>query len=112
MQYINNFLVEFPQESTDGVGSRPQSAPAGQPYKKSKKHDKEAKQKEKDRLKFEKEALKQKKEEAKRLEKEAARIEKISRSNERLGGRSGSLERRKSGEETVQNQCTIHGEFL
>jgi hypothetical protein len=46
------------------------------------------------------------------MEKEAARVEKISRSNERLGGRSGSLERRKSGEDTVQNQFTIHGEFF
>jgi hypothetical protein len=58
----------------------------------------------------EKDALKVKKENAKRMEKEAARLEKLSKSNERLGGRSGSLERRKSGEETVTNQFTIHGE--
>lgn len=45
------------------------------------------------------------------MEKEAARLEKISRSNERLSTRSGSLERRKSGEESVTNQCTIHGGF-
>lgn len=51
-----------------------------------------------------------KKENARRLEKETARLEKISRSNERLSGRSGSLERRRSGEEAVQTQFTIHGE--
>jgi hypothetical protein len=60
----------------------------------------------------EKDALKVKKENAKRMEKEAARMEKLSKSNERLGGRSGSLERRKSGEETVTNQFTIHGEEI
>ena len=61
---------------------------------------------------MEKDALKVRKETAKRMEKEAARLEKLSRSNERLGGRSGSLERRKSGEENVTNQFTIHGEFF
>lgn len=45
------------------------------------------------------------------MEKEAAKLEKLSRSNERLGSRSGSLERRRSGEDTVTNQFTIHGEF-
>lgn len=44
------------------------------------------------------------------MEKEAARLDKLSKSNERLGSRSGSLERRKSGEEGVTNQFTIHGE--
>lgn len=43
------------------------------------------------------------------MEKEAAKLEKLSKSNERLGGRSGSLERRKSGEEVVTNQFTVHG---
>lgn len=46
------------------------------------------------------------------MEKEAARLEKLSKSNERLGSRSGSLERRKSGEEGVTNQFTIHGELF
>ncbi|CAO1411679.1 unnamed protein product, partial [Diamesa serratosioi] len=99
---------DFDESITDGP-NRPQSAPASQQYKKSRKQDKEAKIKEKERLRFEKEALKNKKEAAKRMEKEAARLEKISRSNERLSTRSGSLERRKSGEESVTNQCTIHG---
>lgn len=43
------------------------------------------------------------------MEKESARLEKLSKSNERLGSRSGSLERRKSGEDGVTNQFTIHG---
>lgn len=43
------------------------------------------------------------------MEKEAAKLEKLSKSNERLGSRSGSLERRKSGEENVTNQFTVHG---
>lgn len=46
------------------------------------------------------------------MEKEAAKLEKLSKSNERLGGRSGSLERRKSGEDGVTNQFTIHGKIL
>jgi hypothetical protein len=70
---------------------------------------KEAKQMEKERQKIEKNALKYRKEEAKRQEKEAAKLEKLSKSNERLAARSGSLERRKSGEEIVTNQFTIHG---
>ncbi|KAG5679544.1 hypothetical protein PVAND_009104 [Polypedilum vanderplanki] len=93
-------------DDTDGSSStRPQSAPATQQYKKSKKYDKEAK---KERQRIEKDAIKFKKEAAKR-EKEAAKLEKLSKSNERLGGRSGSLERRKSGEDSVINQFTIHG---
>lgn len=64
---------------------------------------------EKERQKIEKNALKYRKEEAKRQEKEAAKLEKLSKSNERLAARSGSLERRKSGEEGVTNQFTIHG---
>ena len=43
------------------------------------------------------------------MEKEAAKLEKLSKSNERLSTRSGSLERRKSGEEAVTNQFTVHG---
>lgn len=46
------------------------------------------------------------------MEKEAAKLEKLSKSNERLGGRSGSLERRKSGEEVVTNQFTVHGKRI
>lgn len=55
---------------------------------------------------------------ARRLEREAAKLEKlnrkhenISRSTERVsGGRSGSLERRRSGDEgPVLNQSTVHG---
>lgn len=46
------------------------------------------------------------------MEKEAAKLDKLSKSNERLGSRSGSLERRKSGEESVTNQFTIHGKQL
>lgn len=100
------------QESITDGGTRPQSAPASQQYKKSRKDEREAKLKEKERLRTEKEAIKNKKEVTKRMEKEAARLEKLSRSNERLGGRSGSLERRKSGEDgPVINQSTIHGEF-
>lgn len=54
------------------------------------------------------------KEQAKRLEKEQAKIEKLNRnmarSTERLAPRSGSLERRKSGEYSpVLNQSTVHG---
>lgn len=57
---------------------------------------------------------------ARRLEREAAKLEKlnrkhenISRSTERVsGGRSGSLERRRSGDEgPVLNQSTVHGEW-
>lgn len=64
--------------------------------------------------KNEKEAKRLEKEQAKRLEKEQAKIEKlnrnIARSTERLAPRSGSLERRKSGEYSpVLNQSTVHG---
>lgn len=56
------------------------------------------------------------------MEKEAAKLEKLgrinrnheklSKSSERVGGRSGSLERRKSGEDTaVSNQFTVHGKY-
>uniref|UniRef100_A0A182VYV8 Uncharacterized protein n=1 Tax=Anopheles minimus TaxID=112268 RepID=A0A182VYV8_9DIPT len=101
-----------------GNFQRPSTAPATsgesstRASKKQKKTEKEAK-------KQEKEVMKQKREEARRLEKEAAKLEKlnrkhesISRSSERVGsgGRSGSLERRRSGEEApVLNQSTVHG---
>lgn len=67
---------------------------------------------------LEKENRKEAKEKARKLEKEQARLEKIrrntekiSRSSERVGGgRSGSLERRRSGDESpVINQSTVHG---
>uniref|UniRef100_A0A182MNZ3 Uncharacterized protein n=1 Tax=Anopheles culicifacies TaxID=139723 RepID=A0A182MNZ3_9DIPT len=109
-------------DAIDGAGAgnfqRPSTAPATsgesstRASKKQKKSEKEAK-------KQEKEVMKQKREEARRLEKEAAKLEKlnrkhesISRSTERVGsgGRSGSLERRRSGEEApVLNQSTVHG---
>uniref|UniRef100_A0A182PH36 Uncharacterized protein n=1 Tax=Anopheles epiroticus TaxID=199890 RepID=A0A182PH36_9DIPT len=101
-----------------GSFQRPSTAPATsgesstRASKKQKKSEKEAK-------KQEKEVMKQKREEARRLEKEAAKLEKlnrkhesISRSTERVGSgtRSGSLERRRSGEEApVLNQSTVHG---
>uniref|UniRef100_A0A182K0T4 Uncharacterized protein n=1 Tax=Anopheles christyi TaxID=43041 RepID=A0A182K0T4_9DIPT len=101
-----------------GNFQRPSTAPATsgesstRASKKQKKTEKEAK-------KQEKEVMKQKREEARRLEKEAAKLEKlnrkhesISRSTERVGSgtRSGSLERRRSGEEApVLNQSTVHG---
>lgn len=64
--------------------------------------------------KNEKEAKRLEKEQAKKLEKEQAKIEKLNRnrarSTERLAPRSGSLERRKSGEYSpVLNQSTVHG---
>lgn len=52
------------------------------------------------------------------MEKETAKLEKFNRlgkfskSSEKIGGRSGSLERRRSGEEqAVINQSTVHGMF-
>lgn len=77
--------------------------------------EKELRQKEKEAKKIEEKATK-------RQEKEAAKLEKmyrntissrsqISRSSERVGSRSGSLERRRSGdgEMVVLNQSTVHG---
>lgn len=67
----------------------------------------------------EKKLDKEAKEKARKLEKEQAKLdkirrntEKISRSTERVGGssRSGSLERRRSGDDSpVINQSTVHG---
>lgn len=76
-----------------------------------KKSEREAKKQEKEQKKIERET-------ARRLEREAAKLEKlnrkhenISRSTERVsGGRSGSLERRRSGDDgPVLNQSTVHG---
>lgn len=74
---------------------------------------------EKEQNRREKEARKLERETARRLEREAAKLEKlnrnaekISRSTERVATtpRSGSLERRRSGEDaSVLNQSTVHG---
>lgn len=71
---------------------------------------------EKEQRKSEKEARKVEEKLAKQKEKEAAKLEKqyrhtISRSSERVTNRSGSFERRKSGdgEMVVLNQSTVHG---
>lgn len=71
---------------------------------------------EKEQKKIEREARKVEKEAAKKLEKETAKLEKtrnkLSRSTERVAPRSGSLERRQSGDEnahTVHSQFTVHG---
>uniref|UniRef100_A0A336MLY9 CSON003631 protein n=1 Tax=Culicoides sonorensis TaxID=179676 RepID=A0A336MLY9_CULSO len=104
---------------------RPVSAPVGElsvkSSKKSKKEKEEARRQEKEQRKNEKEARRRKEEAARqleRMEKEAAKLEKLNRSNEkiytrsveRVSGRSGSLERRRSGDGTVVlNQSTVHG---
>lgn len=75
---------------------------------------------EKVQRKSEKEARKIEEKTAKKLEREAAKLEKlyknsISRSTERVGGqsasgsRSGSLERRRSGDSELIVQSTVHG---
>ncbi|KAI8044873.1 hypothetical protein M5D96_001048 [Drosophila gunungcola] len=107
-------------------GSRPSSAPA-EPNAKAakkayKKMEKEQRRQEKEQSRREKEARKLERETARRIEREAAKLEKfnrhsekISRSTERMamagvGSRSGSLERRRSGEDSpVLNQSTVHG---
>uniref|UniRef100_A0A0A1X871 5'-AMP-activated protein kinase subunit gamma-2 n=1 Tax=Zeugodacus cucurbitae TaxID=28588 RepID=A0A0A1X871_ZEUCU len=113
------------EDEQDGrlPGSRPSSAPA-EPNAKaarkaSKKMEKEARRQEKEASRREKEARKLERETARRQEREAAKLEKlnrnmekISRSTERVGAttRSGSLERRRSGEDSpVLNQSTVHG---
>lgn len=120
-----SFLLVYLQE-TDAINNeRPQSAPAAPPPKLSKKQkkdkDKEAKRQEKEQRKSEKEARRRKEEAARqleRMEREAAKLEKLNRSNEkisrsveRVSGRSGSLERRKSRDDStpVLNQTTVHG---
>ncbi|XP_063695761.1 uncharacterized protein LOC134827137 isoform X3 [Culicoides brevitarsis] len=103
---------------------RPASAPVGElqkSFKRSKKEKEEARRLEKENRKTEKEARRRKEEaqrQLERLEKEAAKLEKLNRSNEkiytrsveRVSGRSGSLERRRSGDgPVVLNQSTVHG---
>lgn len=79
---------------------------------------------EKEIRKSEKEAKKIEEKAARKQEKDAAKAEKmyrntissrsaISRSSERVGSRSGSLERRQSGdgEHVVLNQSTVHGKY-
>lgn len=77
------------------------------------KHEKELKRSEREARKSAQEAARKLEREAAKLEKLNRNAEKISRSTERVGGpRSGSLERRRSGDESpVINQSTVHGEF-
>lgn len=110
---------DFEDEKTDSADGgtqfqRPSTAPAGtestRSSKRMKKSEREAKKQEKEQKKIERET-------ARRLEREAAKLEKlnrkhesISRSTERVSGRSGSLERRRSGDDgPVLNQSTVHG---
>ncbi|XP_055375253.1 uncharacterized protein MAL13P1.304 [Condylostylus longicornis] len=94
--------------------SRPSSAPA-EPNAKaarkaSKKMEKEARRQEKELRNKEKEARKRLEREQAKLEKLNRNSEKMARSTERLAPRSGSLERRRSGDESpVLNQSTVHG---
>ncbi|XP_051862497.1 uncharacterized protein LOC117575802 isoform X2 [Drosophila albomicans] len=121
-----DFDIEQEQDGLPRVpGSRPSSAPA-EPNAKAakkayKKMEKEQRRQEKEQSRREKEARKMERETARRIEREAAKLEKlnrhsekISRSTERMvgsgGSRSGSLERRRSGEDSpVLNQSTVHG---
>uniref|UniRef100_A0A182ISN2 Uncharacterized protein n=1 Tax=Anopheles atroparvus TaxID=41427 RepID=A0A182ISN2_ANOAO len=109
-----------PSDATDGGNfQRPSTAPAASGESSSTRASKKQKKSEKEAKRQEKEVMKQKREEARRLEKEAAKLEKLNRKHESLsrsservgsGARSGSLERRRSGEETpVLNQSTVHG---
>ncbi|XP_064554857.1 uncharacterized protein SNF4Agamma isoform X2 [Drosophila montana] len=121
--------VSVSEDEQDGLprvpGSRPSSAPA-EPNAKAakkayKKMEKEQRRQEKEQSRREKEARKLERETARRIERETAKLEKlnrhsekISRSTERMvgsgGSRSGSLERRRSGEDSpVLNQSTVHG---
>ncbi|XP_052890335.1 uncharacterized protein LOC128298608 [Anopheles moucheti] len=111
-------VIDGVDGASAGNFQRPSTAPATsgesstRASKKQKKSEKEAKKKES-------QVIKKRIEEARRLEKEMLKQEKlnrkhesISRSSERVGsgGRSGSLERRRSGEEApVLNQSTVHG---
>ncbi|KRG01706.1 uncharacterized protein Dmoj_GI10142, isoform E [Drosophila mojavensis] len=121
-----DFDIEQEQDGVPRVpGSRPSSAPAepnGKAAKKAyKKMEKEQRRQEKEQSRREKEARKLERETARRIERETAKLEKlnrhsekISRSTERMvgsgGSRSGSLERRRSGEDSpVLNQSTVHG---
>lgn len=116
--------VQSEEDEHDGKtpgGSRPASAPAEPNSKEArrtaKKMEKEAKRQEKELRRNEKEVRKIERETARRLEREAAKLEKfnrnqekMTRSTERVAPRSGSLERRRSGEDSpVLNQSTVHG---
>ncbi|XP_055923892.1 uncharacterized protein LOC129954180 isoform X2 [Eupeodes corollae] len=123
---IKDETTEAPSEEDDHdgktpSGSRPASAPAEPNSKEArraaKKLEKEARRQEKELRRNEKEVRKIERETARRLEREAAKLEKfnrnqekMSRSTERVAPRSGSLERRRSGEDSpVLNQSTVHG---
>ncbi|KQS38630.1 uncharacterized protein LOC6553541 isoform X2 [Drosophila erecta] len=126
-----DFDIEQEQDGSLGgagrmPGSRPSSAPA-EPNAKAakkayKKMEKEQRRQEKEQSRREKEARKLERETARRIEREAAKLEKINRHSEKIsrstermamagvGSRSGSLERRRSGEDSpVLNQSTVHG---
>ncbi|XP_070072840.1 uncharacterized protein SNF4Agamma isoform X2 [Drosophila takahashii] len=126
-----DFDIEQEQDGSLGgtgrtPGSRPSSAPA-EPNAKAakkayKKMEKEQRRQEKEQTRREKEARKLERETARRIEREAAKLEKINRHSEKIsrstermamagvGSRSGSLERRRSGEDSpVLNQSTVHG---
>ncbi|XP_017034355.3 uncharacterized protein SNF4Agamma isoform X2 [Drosophila kikkawai] len=126
-----DFDIEQEQDGSIGgpnrlPGSRPSSAPA-EPNAKAakkayKKMEKEQRRQEKEQSRREKEARKLERETARRIEREAAKLEKINRHSEKIsrstermamaghGSRSGSLERRRSGEDSpVLNQSTVHG---
>nr|NP_536757.2 SNF4/AMP-activated protein kinase gamma subunit, isoform B [Drosophila melanogaster]NP_732594.1 SNF4/AMP-activated protein kinase gamma subunit, isoform A [Drosophila melanogaster]ACL90892.1 SNF4Agamma-PA [synthetic construct]AAF55860.2 SNF4/AMP-activated protein kinase gamma subunit, isoform B [Drosophila melanogaster]AAN13851.1 SNF4/AMP-activated protein kinase gamma subunit, isoform A [Drosophila melanogaster]AAO39629.1 GH01416p [Drosophila melanogaster]AAQ23551.1 RE59472p [Drosophila m len=126
-----DFDIEQEQDGSLGgagrmPGSRPSSAPA-EPNAKAakkayKKMEKEQRRQEKEQSRREKEARKLERETARRNEREAAKLEKINRHSEKIsrstermamagvGSRSGSLERRRSGEDSpVLNQSTVHG---
>ncbi|XP_055606698.1 uncharacterized protein LOC129754581 isoform X2 [Uranotaenia lowii] len=104
-------------DSADGNSQfqRPSTAPAGtdsaRSSKRQKKSEREAKKQEKELKKLERETARRLEREAAKLEKYNRKHESISRSTERVsGGRSGSLERRRSGDEgPVLNQSTVHG---
>ncbi|XP_017056913.1 uncharacterized protein LOC108098502 isoform X2 [Drosophila ficusphila] len=126
-----DFDIEQEQDGSLGgagrmPGSRPSSAPA-EPNAKAakkayKKMEKEQRRQEKEQSRREKEARKLERETARRIEREAAKLEKINRHSEKISrstermamagvaSRSGSLERRRSGEDSpVLNQSTVHG---
>ncbi|XP_055849756.1 uncharacterized protein LOC129914492 isoform X2 [Episyrphus balteatus] len=116
-----DFDIEQEHDGKTPGGSRPASAPAEPSSKEArrtaKKMEKEARRQEKELRRNEKEVRKIERETARRLEREAAKLEKfnrnqekMSRSTERVAPRSGSLERRRSGEDSpVLNQSTVHG---
>lgn len=115
--YVNTFYC-FQETVTDSHHSRLGSISIDEYSKlrKSKREDKDVRKHEKDQRRSEKEEKKQEEREKKKFGKEAAKLEKmyrntISRSSERVSSRSGSLERRRSGDDemVVLNQSTVHG---